>query len=147
MSVEPSLYFGHKTFSIIGALKEAIRSREEKEDYILPELDNSPSKKSFQGHSPSKLGGKGVRWVNRAYESDLVERFFSYYICRRRKVKEEESRAFHHTVVMKLFDRSVDLAQFRSLFNISDNNFTPLPLRNDIFPDPAICQYSLLVQI
>jgi hypothetical protein len=38
---------------------------------------------------------------------------------RRRRDEEEEeekNRAFHHTFVMKLFDRSVDLAQFRHFY-------------------------------
>jgi hypothetical protein len=48
---------------ILGALNEAIRCREEKDEDLLSEADNSPSKKSAQGHSPSKLAGKGIRWA------------------------------------------------------------------------------------
>ncbi len=47
----------------LGALNEAIRCREEKDEDLLSEADNSPSKKSAQGHSPSKLAGKGIRWA------------------------------------------------------------------------------------
>jgi hypothetical protein len=41
--------------------------------------------------------------------------------CRRRRRRDEEeeeekNRAFHHTFVMKLFDLSVDLAQFRHFY-------------------------------
>lgn len=80
-----------------GALNEAIRWREEKDEgLLLPELDSSPSKRSAHAHSPSKLSGKAVSRRRR-----------------RKDEEEEESRAFHHTFVMKLFDRSVDLAQFR----------------------------------
>jgi hypothetical protein len=46
---------------VLGALNEAIRCREEKDEDLLSETDNSPSKKSSQGHSPSKLMGKGIR--------------------------------------------------------------------------------------
>jgi hypothetical protein len=48
---------------VLGALTEAIRCREEKDEDLLSESDrdNSPSKKSAQGHSPSKLAGKGIR--------------------------------------------------------------------------------------
>jgi len=48
---------------VLGALNEAIRCREEKDEDLLSEADNSPSKKSAQGHSPSKLTGKGIRWA------------------------------------------------------------------------------------
>jgi hypothetical protein len=54
---------------VLGALNEAIRCREEKDEDLLSESDNSPSKKSAQGHSPSKLAGKGIRWAPNYYVS------------------------------------------------------------------------------
>ncbi|XP_023333684.1 protein lin-37 homolog isoform X2 [Eurytemora carolleeae] len=70
-----------------GALHDAIRSRDEKKEE--PEVSPSPTK--ING-SPTKSTNKGIR--------------------RKRRKEPEENTDFHHTFVMKLFDRSTDLAQF-----------------------------------
>jgi hypothetical protein len=72
-----------------GALHDAIRSRDEKS--LEPDPTLSPKK---MNGSPTKNSTKGIR--------------------RKRRKEPEENTDFHHTFVMKLFDRSVDLAQFQT---------------------------------
>jgi len=79
-----------------GALKEAIRKEDDDDSYSEVDSISSPSKK-FHGMSPFSSPTKTIR--------------------RRKRKSQEKSNAFHHTFVMKLFDRSVDLAQFRGNTN------------------------------
>lgn len=80
-----------------GALQVAITNKDDRDD-DASSLDMSPIKRalgvgSSPFASPAKSPGKGVR--------------------RRKRHIPDKNSAFHHTFVMKLFDRSVDLAQFR----------------------------------
>jgi len=72
-----------------GALNEAIR----REGPATQDQESSP-KKAVVPSSPAKSLNKGG-------------------IRRKRRKDPTENSDFHHTFVMKLFDRSVDLAQFR----------------------------------
>jgi len=74
-----------------GALNEAIRCKDEKEEEDAHCDPNEASPRKANG-SPSKLINRGIR--------------------RKRRKDLEGGTDFHHTFVMKLFDRSVDLAQF-----------------------------------
>jgi len=79
-----------------GALAEAIKKEDEEAGQDCWELDSlsaSPVKR-MPGLSPFASPAKQIR--------------------RRKRKSEDKSDAFHHTFVMKLFDRSVDLAQFRA---------------------------------
>ena len=79
-----------------GALKEAIRKEDDEDTYSEADSLNSPMKR-MPGMSPFTSPMKTVR--------------------RRKRKSLDKSTAFHHTFVMKLFDRSVDLAQFRGSSN------------------------------
>ena len=100
---ESPLKFGSPTSSVknsardllSGALNDAIKKDDDEELY--PEVDSlsSPLKRLIGSGmspfpSPSKSGKK-----------------------RKRRSEEKVDAGYHHTFVMKLFDRSVDLAQFR----------------------------------
>ena len=76
-----------------GALKEAIKKDEE--DDMPSDIDSLPSpmkKLMASGMSPLSSPSKSAR--------------------KRKRKEEDKSSGYHHTFVMKLFDRSVDLAQF-----------------------------------
>ena len=79
-----------------GALKEAIKKEDDEDTYSEADSLTSPSKR-HNGISPFTSPTKSVR--------------------RRKRKSQDKSTAFHHTFVMKLFDRSVDLAQFRGSTN------------------------------
>jgi len=79
-----------------GALKEAIRKEDDEDAYSEADSMSSPVKR-ISGISPFASPTKTVR--------------------RRKRKSLDKSTAFHHTFVMKLFDRSVDLAQFRGSAN------------------------------
>ena len=79
-----------------GALKEAIRKEDDEDAYSEADSISSPVKR-IPGMSPFTSPTKTVR--------------------RRKRKSLDKSTAFHHTFVMKLFDRSVDLAQFRGSTN------------------------------
>jgi len=74
-----------------GALNEAIRSRDEKGD-AHRQFDVPASREKMNGVGSPAKNGRSIR---------------------RRRKDPEKSSDFHHTFVMKLFDRSVDLAQFK----------------------------------
>jgi len=78
-----------------GALQVAITNKDDRDDDSSV-ADMSPMKRVIGMSpfgSPAKSPGKGYR--------------------RRKRRDVDKNSAFHHTFVMKLFDRSVDLAQFR----------------------------------
>ena len=52
-------------------------------------------------------------------------------VRKRKRKAEDPGRAFHHTFVMKLFDRSVDLAQFGGT-----SNYPLYPVCNFFKPPP-----------
>jgi len=81
-----------------GALQVAITNKDDRDDDGSSIGDMSPIKRPLglgtsPFASPAKSPSKGVR--------------------RRKRHDPDKNSAFHHTFVMKLFDRSVDLAQFR----------------------------------
>jgi len=75
-----------------GALNEAIRSRDGRGSEMDTQLDSHLSPKKMNGLASVSKNGRPIR---------------------RRRKDPEKSSDFHHTFVMKLFDRSVDLAQFK----------------------------------
>ena len=82
-----------------GALKEAIK----KEDYDISDLNSllTPMKNLMaSGLSPFSSPVKSAR--------------------KRKRKSLDKATGYHHTFVMKLFDRSVDLAQFRPRASTSD---------------------------
>lgn len=72
-----------------GALNEALKSQEKTSDSVVKE--NGVDIGSISG-SPIKSPTKGIR--------------------RKRRKGDQQNSDYHHTFVMKLFDKSVDLAQF-----------------------------------
>ena len=79
-----------------GALKEAIKKEDDEE--ICSEIDSlsSPMKRLIgSGISPYPSPSKSAR--------------------KRKRKEQDKTPGYHHTFVMKLFDRSVDLAQFRDV--------------------------------
>ena len=85
-----------------GALQEAIRKDEDEEPQSEAESLTSSLSSPLKRHpgangSPFCSPTKAVR--------------------KRKRKAEDPGRAFHHTFVMKLFDRSVDLAQFGGTSN------------------------------
>ena len=62
---------------------------------------------------------------------------------RRKEEDEEDGKEFHHTFVMKLFDRSVDLAQFRDMFNPFNISafFSRVVDPHSLFADPDLAGF------
>ena len=85
-----------------GALQEAIRKDEDEE----PQSEAESLASSLSSPLKRHPGANGSPFCSPTK------------VVRKRKRKAEDpGRAFHHTFVMKLFDRSVDLAQFGGTSN------------------------------
>ena len=68
---------------------------------------------------------------------------------RRKEEDEEDGKEFHHTFVMKLFDRSVDLAQFRDMFNPFNISafFSRVVDPHSLFGDPDLAGFFFSMRI
>ena len=85
-----------------GALQEAIRKDEDEEPQS--EAESLSSSLSSPLKRPPGTNGSPFCSPTKA-------------VRKRKRKAEDPGRAFHHTFVMKLFDRSVDLAQFGGTSN------------------------------